>query len=212
MKQTKKILCFGDSNTWGYDPSDEGRFFGENRWPSILATLLGACYQVEDDGLNGRTTNVDDSDFHGRNGLGGLKSSLERHKDLDLLIIMLGTNDLKRKFHRAATDIAEGISNLIELAKNFGAFASKPPGILILPPPVIGSKIPYSSFQDPTVQRSAEVLPNLYRSVAKRHEISFLDVNIAAGKTDGIHLDKDGHQYLGETIYEYVSRLEHMNG
>src|SRR3954462_1773041 len=99
----KTIVCFGDSNTWGYDPASNGRFGPTNRWTGVLQTALGSDYRVIEEGLNGRTTTVDDPIHDHRNGRHYLPPCLESHAPFDLVTIMLGTNDLKARFNSSAS-------------------------------------------------------------------------------------------------------------
>ena len=94
----KKVLCYGDSNTWGYIPGSGGRFVYSLRWTGVLQISLGPEYQIFEEGLNGRTTGSEDPEESGRNGARSLASIMEQYKPLDLIIIMLGTNDLKQHF------------------------------------------------------------------------------------------------------------------
>jgi len=102
----KRVLCYGDSNTWGYDPATRRRFAPDFRWTGVLANRLGPDHLVIEEGLNGRTTRWDDPIEPGRNGLALLRPCLDTHEPLDLVIVMLGTNDLKRRFNVTASDIA----------------------------------------------------------------------------------------------------------
>ena len=94
----KTVLCYGDSNTWGYIGGTGERFAPEVRWPGVLQAALGGAYRVIEEGLNGRTTVFDDSIEEGRNGETYLRPCLQTHAPIDLVILMLGTNDLKRRF------------------------------------------------------------------------------------------------------------------
>ncbi|MCW5845462.1 MAG: hypothetical protein KIT77_29690, partial [Caldilinea sp.] len=104
----KRILCFGDSNTWGYDPVSQDRYARNARWPGVLRQQIGAGYEVIEEGLNGRTTVWNDPIEGYKNGRDYLIPCLETHRPLDLVIILLGTNDLKKRFSLSAYDIAQG--------------------------------------------------------------------------------------------------------
>src|ERR671917_870887 len=134
----RTVLCYGDSNTWGYDPATRERFPPHVRWTGVLATLLGAEYRVIEEGLNGRTTRWDDPIEPGRNGLTYLRPCIESHKPLDLMVIMLGTNDLKRRFNLVASDIAQSAAELAQLAWRFanGPDGARAKALLVAPPAV----------------------------------------------------------------------------
>ena len=112
----KTVLCYGDSNTWGYDPWTRLRYPPSVRWTGVLAERLGPVYRVVEEGLNGRTTRWDDPMEPGRNGQMYLGPCIESHAPLDLIVVMLGTNDLKRRFNLTSSDIAESAAGLAEEA------------------------------------------------------------------------------------------------
>ena len=114
----KNILCFGDSNTWGYAPITKTRFDENTRWTGVLQKQLGQNYRIIEEGLNGRTTVHNEEGRPFRNGSDLLPVLMESHAPLDLVIIMLGTNDLKTKFNSTAQQIAENIKFVCELAIN----------------------------------------------------------------------------------------------
>ena len=111
----KTVLCFGDSNTWGYDPATKNRFPRDVRWAGILAGLLSPDYQVIEEGLNGRTTVWNDPIEGYKNGRDYLIPCLETHRPIDLVILMLGTNDLKMRFSVSAFDIANSAGVLVDI-------------------------------------------------------------------------------------------------
>ncbi|HEY9054956.1 MAG TPA: GDSL-type esterase/lipase family protein, partial [Rectinemataceae bacterium] len=130
----KTVLCFGDSNTWGYDPRTTERYSPEHRWPEVLKATLQELhpgqFEVIAEGQNGRTTVWDDP-LGFKRGSDYLLPCLESHKPVDLLVIMLGTNDLKHRFGLSAYDVAKGLGRLVELARGceFGP-GSKAPKVL----------------------------------------------------------------------------------
>ena len=134
----KTVLCFGDSNTWGYDPLTRERFDRDIRWPGVLRNELGEDYLVLEEGLNGRTTIWGDPiDGAHKNGSRYLLPCLESHAPLDLVVIMLGTNDLKRRFGVPAEDIARGAARLVGIARQSmcGPRCDAPQVLLVAPPP-----------------------------------------------------------------------------
>ena len=130
----KTILCFGDSNAWGQPPGSFGRHSWDVRWPGALQQLLGSGVRIIEEGLSGRTTCFDDPFTANRSGLQQLPVVLESHYPLDLVIIMLGTNDLKRSFNLKAFEIAHGLGVLLTVATQFEPKISE---ILLVSPPYI---------------------------------------------------------------------------
>lgn len=96
----KRVLCFGDSNTWGYIPASGKRHPVGIRWTTLLQEKLGSDFEVIEEGLNSRTTDMNDPKHVGKNGLAYLRPCLETHDPIDLIILMLGTNDMKERFNR----------------------------------------------------------------------------------------------------------------
>jgi lysophospholipase L1-like esterase len=97
------VLCFGDSNTNGISGDDENyvRLPAAVRWTGRLQRLLGDGYYVIEEGLNGRTTDLDYANRPGCNGRTYFGPCLQSHHPLDVVVIMLGTNDLKAEFNRS---------------------------------------------------------------------------------------------------------------
>lgn len=130
------VLCYGDSNTWGYNPRTQARYSRSERWPGVLAAELGSGFHVVEEGLNGRTTVWDDPIEGYKNGKEYLIPCLESHKPLDLVIILLGTNDLKTRFSVTASDIASSAGVLVKmtLKSETGPALAAPQVLLIAPP------------------------------------------------------------------------------
>ena len=136
---TKTVLCYGDSLTWGYNAETIGRHAYEDRWPSVLQRALGNQVRIIPEGLNGRTTAFDDhlADCD-RNGARILPTILQTHNPLDLVILLLGTNDMKPVVAGAAFAATQGVRRLIQLVRNHTwGFGYDVPDILIVAPPVI---------------------------------------------------------------------------
>ena len=110
----KRVLCFGDSLTWGFDPDTRQRFGEVARWPRVMGELLGGGYEVIEEGQNGRTIATEDPAEGEKNGLKYIGPCLESHSPLDIVIIMLGSNDCKRKFSYSSMDIAGEMQILLE--------------------------------------------------------------------------------------------------
>jgi lysophospholipase L1-like esterase len=203
------VLCYGDSNTWGYDPATRARFPLHMRWTGVLAARLGAEYRVIEEGLNGRTTRWDDPIEVGRNGLTYLRACIESHQPLDLIIIMLGTNDLKRRFDLSASDIAQSAADLAETAWRF---AQAPDGshaeVLLVAPPAVCTLTEFDQMFDGAREKSRQ-FSRYYRLAAGWRHVPFFDAGsvIVSSEKDGIHFDADEHRKLGEALADEVRRL-----
>ncbi|MCB1499573.1 MAG: SGNH/GDSL hydrolase family protein [Bauldia sp.] len=206
------IVCYGDSNTWGAIPmpsrAELNRFAPADRWPGVLQEKLGPTHTVIAEGLNGRTTTHDDPADGGpvKNGHRFLPVILDSHAPIDLVIIKLGTNDLKMRFSVPAYDIADGAGRLVDLvlaARN--APAKAPPKVLLVAPaPLVQMGWIADMFQGGT--EKSKSLGKEYRRVAEDRGIAFLDAGtvITSSPIDGIHLDKDMQRKLGEAIAAMV--------
>jgi len=200
----RTILCFGDSNTWGDPPGGNGRFAWNERWTGILQSSLGNGFRVIEEGLCGRTTCFDDPFSPNRNGLAYLTVALETHCPLDLLIIMLGTNDLKANFNLSAFDISRGAASLLVAARNF---SPKIQQILLVSPPHVTNTDDFGILhQFPDGIEKSRSLSAHYQRFAELHSCHFFDAaSIAeASQIDGIHLDTENHKRLADSLTRTV--------
>jgi lysophospholipase L1-like esterase len=209
----KSILCYGDSNTFGTMPMlhlDDARRFGPGeRWTGVARLALGAEWWLVEEGLPGRTTVLDDP-IEGiyKNGLTHLPACLESHWPLDVVVIMLGTNDLKARFGMPPQDIAFGAGRLVETVDTvLRPYGQKPKVLLVCPPPIYEGGCLASMFGGGAAKSKA--LAEHYRAVAERFGAGFLDAGtvVTSSDVDGIHLDLSSHQFLGEAIVNAVRSL-----
>lgn len=210
----KTVLCYGDSNTYGYNPVNGLRYPQDVRWPGKLQCLLGNGYQIIEEGCNGRTTVFDDPLEGWKNGLDYLRPCLNSHKPVDIVIIMLGSNDLKKTFHASAEQIAEGAGTLVEVIQAFTREKQGfEPCIILVSPPEIGEGICFSpfngSFSEDAVSRSRE-FPRHYRRIAEKYHCLFLNAAayIQPSQTDSLHLPPESHARLAEELWKTVKALE----
>lgn len=206
----KTILCYGDSNTWGFDPETRERFPEDVRWPGVLRARLGDDYRVIEEGLSGRTTLWDDpiEGVH-KNGRTYLRPCLESHSPVDLVMIMLGTNDLKSRFGSSASDIAQGAAGLAEMVMRSGCGpgGGAPVALLISPPPVATLTDMAQMFEG--AEGKSRQFSEHYGRFAEQHGCEFFDAStvIASSDVDGIHLDAGEHRKLGEAVSARVEQL-----
>ncbi|MBD3344886.1 MAG: hydrolase [Chitinivibrionales bacterium] len=206
----KRVLCYGDSNTWGYNPSTGGQYSDDERWAGVLQEELGRGFTVIIEGLNGRTTMYDDP-FEGahKNGRTYLPACIESHKPLDLVIILLGTNDLKTRFHAAPIDVAQGAGMLAGIiqASDAGPRGVAPQVLLIAPPPF--EKL--TGFADNFAQgeEKSRHLTRFFKQVADSRRCHYLDAGefIVSSPIDGIHLDATEHRTLAETVADTMKSI-----
>jgi lysophospholipase L1-like esterase len=200
------IVAFGDSNTWGYDPATGGRFPRAQRWPTVLQRELGADFEVIAEGLNGRTTVHEDPTDPYRCGADALPPCLMSHAPVDLVILSLGCNDLKKRFSFSAFDIAEGVGRLLFLARAYGRGPDEgPPKILVVAPPPIAKLTGFAEMFEGGQEKSV-LLGQRYRDVAEREGVAFLDAGqvIRCSDLDGIHYEADQHELLGRAAAKAV--------
>jgi lysophospholipase L1-like esterase len=206
----KRILCFGDSNTWGQVPLKvhvKKRYPENVRWTGILQNILGNQYQVIEEGLNGRTTGLDDGFREGRNARAYLPPCLDSHVPFDFLIIMLGTNDLKPKFKPDSKAIADRMRELIRISKSLALNENNQTcQILLIAPLIPKLQYTYEDFKDSNIESNAKTVNQLYRDIAKTEGTLFLDASeiIEASQEDGAHIDPVGHQQLAKAISSMV--------
>ena len=215
----KHILCFGDSNTHGYcaDPDDclggGIRFTEEQRWTRLLQKALGEDYLVIEEGLSGRTTCFDDPIHEGLNALDYIYPCLKSHEAIDLLIIMLGTNDTKDRFYASAACIALGMARLVNKAKSTDCWGGKDPNILVIAPPPIGEGMlesPVAATMGQLCVEKSRQLADSYREQCELLGVSFLDageLGCEFNSIDFMHLTSRGHKTLAEKLAELVPEL-----
>ena len=202
----KNVLCFGDSNTWGFIPGTEmERYAREERWPGILEGLLGADYHLIEEALCGRTTAFDDPLFPDRNGATHLPMLLDSHAPLDLVIIMLGTNDLKHYFGFNAHDIALGAAFLVDLVQQR---APGVPVLLVAPPAAVETPTPFGHKFDGAIDVSTG-LGAAYAKVAEERGVPCFDAAsvLICPPDDGVHMDAANHRALAEALVAPVKTL-----
>lgn len=206
----KTILCYGDSNTYGYIPETGMRYPRNIRYPGVLQELLGDEYTVIEEGCNGRTTIHDDPIDGWKNGLDYLQPCLYSHKPVDIVILMLGSNDLKATFRLSAQEIAAGAGMLVDVIKSFTAEKQGfIPKIILVSPPEIGAGIKtspfYGAFYESAVEESKR-FPGYYRKVADDKGCIFFDAAqyIYPSDFDSLHLTPDGHRLLAQKLSELI--------
>ena len=203
----KRILCFGDSNTWGYDPETDLRYDNKTRWPCVMGEILGNDYEIVAEGMNGRTTVWDDPVDGLMSGLKYLKPCLLSHKPLDLVIVMLGTNDLKDRFCVSAYEIAKSAGRLVEMIQvsDAGPQGVAPDVLLVAPPPIVIGENGLDTRQH-GVEKSKQFAAE-FAEIAKMLACEFVNAGdyIESSPVDGIHFSAESQRQLGQSLAKVVS-------
>ncbi|MFN3323206.1 MAG: SGNH/GDSL hydrolase family protein [Bryobacteraceae bacterium] len=205
----RTILCYGDSNTWGFIPGTGRRYEREVRWPGVLRRELGVQFDVIEAGLNGRTTVWTDPLLEYRNGKNLLPAWLDTHKPIDLVITMLGLNDLKHKYAASAYDIARGAALLVDMIRKSAAGPDDgPPEALLICPAPVGRLTTFAEMFAGAEEKSRR-LPAHYSAVAEETGCHFLDAGeiVRYSDADGLHLSPEEHAKLGCAVAQAVHRI-----
>ncbi len=202
------ILCFGDSNTFGTNPSG-GRWGIHERWPGALQDMLGSEYRLIEEGLGGRVTVMEDALEGDKNGKRHLPVLLRSHRPLDLVIIMLGTNDMKHRFNMLPVDIAKGAEVLGEIVQNYPYGEYYPvPRVLLVSPVLIRPGIEHSAFTGFTEDAVtvSQQLGEYYRETAEKHQWLFQDAATvaSASENDKLHMEKEDHLALASALAKVI--------
>ena len=221
----RTLLCYGDSNTHGSlplpgpmlrpaatDPSLRNRLGADERWPGIVRQRLGSEWLVIEEGLGGRTTVLDDPiDGVHKNGMRGLPIALETHRPIDLVVLMLGTNDLKARFAMTAIDIARANAALVEriiASVANGPDGKRGPNVLLVAPPHVVEVGDQAEVRAGGAAKSQR-FGTLFAAVARIYGIPFFDAAsvIAPSPIDGVHFEAPEHLRLGNAIADKILAL-----
>lgn len=209
----KTVLCYGDSLTWGYNAETLDRHAFEDRWPSVLARALGPEVTVIAEGLNGRTTAYDDhlADCD-RNGARILPTILHSHDPIDLVILLLGANDMKPAVCGTAFGAMQGMERLVSLVRHHAwpFDAQEGPEVLIVSPPPLceTANTAFAAMFAGGVEQSS-MLATLYADLADETGCGFFDAGSVAGTTplDGVHLDVRNTRAVGKGLEPVVRMM-----
>ena len=209
-----RILCYGDSNTWGYiSGSDHQRYGIGERWTSILENLLGDKYKVIEEGLNSRTLTSNDTrpGKEGKNGYEYLLPCLDTHDPIDLVILMLGTNELKNTYNKTAKEIGEMLEEYFvkTILNRKSQCKDTYPKLLLVTPPIVNEDVEYTKEDNKykgASQKSKE-LNSIYKEIAKKYNCYFLSNEDLETGIDGVHLTKKSHKLLANKLNEIINKI-----
>lgn len=210
------ILVYSDSLSWGIIPMTRKRLAFEQRWPGVMEISLcssGRQVRVIEDCLNGRRTAWDDPFKPGRNGLVGLAQRIEIHSPLELVVLMLGTNDFQ-SMHHNAWHSSQGVLALVSVIRTAPIEPGMPmPQILVVAPPAIRTPKGPIAPKFEGGERKCVGLAEAYRKVCEEVGCHFFDAGsvITSSNVDGVHLDFEQHLALGKAVSEVVKPLLSKN-
>jgi lysophospholipase L1-like esterase len=211
-----RILCFGDSNTHGAcaEGADSGRLPADQRWTGVLQRLLGGRFDVVEEGLNGRTTDVEYEDRPGCNGRPYLLPCLLSHQPLDIVVVMLGTNDLKACFGRTPEAIAAALRGYLDdIAVNAVDRRGQSTAVVLVSPIWIDDSAALwrevtAANYDSTGVAGLRELGSAIRRLAQERGVAYADAaSVAHAGDDGLHLTPDSHERLAELVAATVTRV-----
>lgn len=202
----KNLLCYGDSNTYGIIPGTCDRFSKEKRWTGLLEKKLGLNFNLIEEGLCGRTSVWYDPIEDIMSGSDYLIPCLKSHGPLDILILMLGTNDTKNRFGASPEDISSGIGRLVDISLTVNPNLK----ILVISPASI-RKVGFTHLDDMFIGgvEKSKKLSNKLEEMTKEKKVEFLNANLytKTGDGDGVHLDENGQIALANAIYDKLNNL-----
>ena len=212
--ERKRVLCYGDSNTWGYiSGSNHERYDEDKRWTKILNNLLGNDFEIIEEGLNSRT--LISNDFRpgkeGKNGYDYLIPCLDTHYPIDLVILMLGTNELKSAYNKSAEEIGEILEKYFvrTIINRKSQFKESYPKLLLVTPPVINEYTDYCKKDDKYLgaMEKSKKLNSIYENIAKKYKCYFLsNADLEVG-VDGVHLTEESHKKLAEFLNNKIKEI-----
>ena len=209
-----RILCYGDSNTWGYIAgSDHQRYGLGERWTSILAELLGNKFEVIEEGLNSRTLTSNDTrpGKEGKNGYEYLIPCLDTHDPIDLVILMLGTNELKTTYNREVNEIGEIFEKYFvkTILNRKSQCKNTYPKLLIVVPPVVNEDVNYCKEDNKYLgaSKKSKQLNEIYKAIAEKYNCYFLSNKEFETGIDGVHLTKESHKRLAEKLKVEIIKI-----
>ena len=195
----KNILCYGDSNTFGYNPKDNSRYDDNNRWTAILQKNLGIEYNVINEGMPNRTGFVDNSDGILYSAQKHFPEKLLKFDSIHTLILAIGTNDLMFKYNVTFNIIEKGLNNLIKIAKK------KTNNIIIIPPTIMNENVLngyFSSMFDKTSIEKSKKVGKVFKQISIQNNCIYFDINEFAipSEIDGLHYDEKAHKLIADKL------------
>lgn len=210
----KRVLCYGDSNTWGYiSGSDHLRYGEKERWTRLLGKFLGRKYEIIEEGLNSRTLVSTDirPGREGREGIKWLKPCLDSQDKVDIVVLMLGTNELKNDYKKSAEEIADMLFSAVEIIKNYKSQIDKStPELIVSGIPKVNDECEYCKKEEKYsgCKIKAEKLNEIVKAECMKKGIAYVDnMDLEVG-ADGIHITKESHNVLAKKLCRVIKGMK----
>lgn len=207
-----RVLCYGDSNTWGYiSGSDHKRY--DSRWPKVLSKLLGNGFEIIEEGLNNRTLISNDTrpGKEGKNGYGYLIPCLDTHDPIDLVILMLGTNELKSSYNKTAEEIGTMLEKYFvkTILNRKSQIDNTCPKLLLICPPIVTENASYCKANNKYLgaEQKSKELNNIYKNIALKYNCHFIENKELETGIDGVHLTEESHKRLAEILSVEIRQI-----
>ena len=202
----KKIVCYGDSNTFGFNPCDASRYDEQTRWTAVLQDILGDGYQIIEEGMCDRTGIADNDKGFLFSAQRHFQKCLSKTKEVDILVLWIGTNDLQFKYNLTLGQIEKGLERLIIIAQNY---AEK---IVLIPSVELSDNIlgGYFSCQFDNVSVSkSKKMNKIYKKLSRIYNLEYFDINKFAkpAAVDGLHYDTNGHKIIAQKLSEFLLKI-----
>ena len=202
----KKILCYGDSNTFGYNPCDASRYDEQTRWTALLQNILGDEYQIIEEGMCDRTGIANNDNGFLFSAQKHFPKLMPKTKEVDILVLWIGTNDLQFKYNLSLEQIEKGLEKLIVIAQNY---AKK---IILIPSVELSDNILDGyfrcQFDNVSVAKSKE-MSKIYKKLRRIYNLEYFDINkfVRPSEVDGLHYDAEGHEIIAQKLAEVILNI-----
>lgn len=203
----RNIICFGDSNTWGYNPVTKERYPKNIRWTGILQDRLKhKNIRVIEEGLCGRTSIYEDRIRPGRKGIDSVQSIFSEYENIDMVVVMLGTNDCKTYNHTTPEKIAHGVEECLEAISQYVSYDK----ILLVSPIHLGKNVWKEEFDPEFSEESVTIskgLKSAYKKVAGERNVRFFAASdyVNPSEEDQEHMNENGHKILADAVYMHLA-------
>ncbi len=202
------ILCYGDSNTYGFNPENGTRFDANTRWTGVLGKLLGSSFSVIEAGMNNRTGFFDNPDGIAQSGAKHLPECLKNCDKIDICVLGLGANDLQFIFDINEDVVEKGLKRLISHIKEY----SKEAEIILVTPPILFKNLLDGyfacQFDEKSIENSKKIKP-IYKKVAENENCNLIEIDkfVTPSESDGLHFSAESHKIIGKVIAEKITQI-----